>query len=133
MQVGTVEVCALCIYISLHTLHLGRLSASTSMLACCSPECDGTHNFSGTSNGTFFRYRYWHHPKSGKFPGILWYRYRIPGNFPIPVPNLPVSVLVSGTKFFWYHPKRSKIPETGMSHSATQKRFKFTNLLSIHH
>ena len=35
----------------------------------------------------------------------------------------PVQVLFSGTNFFryWYryHPKRSKIPGTGMSHSAT--------------
>ena len=74
----------------------------------CVPECDGTQNFfqyrdryffpganfSGTGTGTFFRNNF----------------------FPIPVP-----VLFSGTIFFryryWYHPKRSEIPGTGMSHS----------------
>ena len=51
-----------------------------------------------------------------EFPGILRYRDQFS---PIPVP-----VLFSGTNFFryryWYHPKKSKIPGTGTSHSAQQ-------------
>ena len=64
------------------------------------PIFSGIGTFFGTN---FFRYRYWYffrdqifryqylnffwfHPKNGKFPGILWYRYQIPGNSPVPIP-----------------------------------------------
>ena len=39
--------------------------------------------------------------KSGKFPGIIWYRYQIHGNFPVPVANSR-EFSGTGTKFFLY-------------------------------
>ena len=81
-------------------------------------ECDGTQNifrywyrcfFLGHffpvpvlfNETNFLWYRYRYYPKSGKFPGIIWYRYQIHGNFPVPVANSR-EFSGTGTKFFLY-------------------------------
>ena len=90
-------------------------------------------NFSGTGTGTFsgtnfFRYRYF-------FPGPIFSGTETGTFFRDQIFLVPVPVLFSKTKFFRYqyryHPKRSNIPGTGMSHSGREGKRKSASLSKV--